>query len=226
MKSTSLLFSSLLLLGGCAELPHTMTKVADTLQELGKNAASAAPGAPVATPFSASALPLIFKNTADGARWPRVALTIVDMPANSDFTWMGWGMGGYVGVPRASLTVPPANFCIVVSAVVWKSEKVSEQVPPVPFCGRDTRQRAVSDDYYGDLLGWAQVAKNTPGNTGTARTAGPNAPLKSFPPRSIVIGSASSQGGLMFAHLVAAMGLELAADPLHEARLWVVKTKY
>ncbi len=207
-------------LTGCAEFPQNMNQVADTLQKMGHG--SLTPTTP--SKFSQSGLADIFKNTNAEDKWPRVALTIEDMPQYADFPWERWGMGGVTGTPSASRTIPPADFCITVSVVVWKNATTSQQISHIPYCGRDIRENEVSDDFSYQTLGWAQVPKNSSKNTGASRTNGPNPPLKSFPPRSIIIDKNNSQAGLMFAHLLMAMGIDLAVDPLHETRLWVVST--
>lgn len=143
------------------------------------------------------------------------------MPADAQNNWFEWRAAP---VPAASVAVAPANYCITISAVVWKSEKSSQRFDHIPYCGRDAKVRDITDDYTFTLLGWAQMPKNGGKNTGASRTFGPNPPLKSFPSRSIIIDTANSRASFMFAHLLMSMGLDLTVDYLHENRLWVVST--
>jgi hypothetical protein len=209
-----------MMLGACAELPQQMDQVADNLRKLGQNAASPmAPSGP--TVFSQSGLANVFKGTGLQTKWPRVALTIENMPVDANETWFDWRPGP---LPAASVAIAPANYCITISAVVWKSEKSSQRFDHVPYCGRDAKAGDIPDDYAFSLLGWAQVPKTGGKNTGASRTFGPTPPLKSFPSRSIVIDASNTRAGFMFAHLVMSMGLDLTVDYLHENRLWVVST--
>ncbi|WP_439890188.1 hypothetical protein ACS7SF_13105 [Ralstonia sp. 25C] len=146
------------------------------------------------------------------------------MPADADLLWITWPMPYRGGTPSASATAAPANYCITVSAVVWKSEKSSQHFDHIPYCGKDAKLGAITDDYSFSLLGWAQFAKNGVKNTGNSRTFGPNPPLKSFPSRSIIIDKTSSRAGFMFANLVMSLGMDLTVDYMHESRLWVVST--
>lgn len=216
----ALLVAACTMLTACAELPQQMDQVADNLRKLGQNVSNPiTPSGPTA--FSQSGLANVFKGTDSSSKWPRVALIIEDMPSRANENWFDWKPGP---LPAASVAIAPANFCITISAVVWKSEKSSQKIEHIPYCGRDTKVGNITDDYIAPLLGWAQMPKNGTKNTGTARTLGPNPPLKSFPSRSIIIDTASSRAGFMFMNLTMSMGLDLTEDYLHESRLWVVST--
>jgi len=204
------------MLAACAQLPAQMDQVADNLRKLGHPPDQSGP-----TPFSQSGLAGLFMGTDSTSQWPRVALTIDDMPADAGESWFDWKPGP---LPAASVAVPRANYCLTISAVVWKNEKSSQKFDHVPYCGRDAKVGAIPDDYAYSLLGWAQVPKSGGKNTGASRTFGPVPPLKSFPSRSIVIDGSNTRAGFMFSHLLMSMGLDLSADHLHENRLWVVST--
>lgn len=239
-KSVLAILASSLLATACAQLPQEMNKLADSLQKIGKPdpaPASAQRTLDSSTPtaFSQSALAGVFKNTSVADKWPRVALTIEKMPPYAEAGWAvssalpDWGMTGSMrgaagGMPEARRVVPPADYCITVSAVIWSDAKTSRQIPSTPYCGRDFKLNEISNDYAYEILGWAQVPKGDVKNTGTARTKGSSPPLKSFPPRSIIVDNANSAASLMFAHLLIAMGMDLAVEPLREYRLWVVAT--
>ncbi|KVH42037.1 hypothetical protein [Burkholderia diffusa] len=208
------------ILTACAELPQQMDQVADNLRKLGQNvSAPIVPSGPTA--FSQSGLANVFKGTETASKWPRVALTIDNMPPDAANNWFAWQAAP---VPAASVAVAPANYCITISAVVWRNEKSSQRFDHIPYCGRDAKVRDITDDYTFTLLGWAQMPKNAVKNTGASRSFGPNPPLKSFPSRSIIIDTANSRASFMFAHLLMSMGLDLTVDYLHENRLWVVST--
>lgn len=218
----AVVLASLTVLGGCAELPKQLDQVADNLRELGRNSTAGKPAAP--TKFSQSPLANVFSGSEPASQWPRVALTIDEMPGDADFVWLDWPMQNRVGSPMASAIVVPANYCITVSAVIWKNEKTSQKVERVPYCGKDAKVGEITDDYTFSMTGWTMAPKNGFKNTGASRTSGPNPPLKSFPSRSLIIDRNNSRASLIFAHLVMGMGLDLTQDYLNEGRLWVVST--
>jgi hypothetical protein len=239
-KSVFAVLASSLLATACAQLPQEMDKFADNLRKIGKTepappSAQRTLDSSAPTAFSQSGLAGVFKNTSVADKWPRVALTIEKMPPDAEAGWLvssslpGWGMTGNLrgtagGAPEARRTVPPPEYCITVSAVIWSDAKTSRQIPATPYCGKDFKLNEISNDYAYEILGWAQVPKADVKNTGTARTKTSLPPLKSFPPRSIIVDNANSAAALMFAHLLIAMGMDLAVEPLREYRLWVVAT--
>ncbi|WP_081768895.1 hypothetical protein [Herbaspirillum sp. RV1423] len=192
------------LLTGCAELPQNMKQMSDTLTNMGR-------GKFGPTKFEQSGLANIFKGTQAKDNWPRVALTIDEIPDGAERPSSDWSDKG-----------PPIGYCITVSATVWKSEKVSQKIDRVPFCASDLDTRIQNN--WSAVLGWARTPKTEIRNTGVSRTSGPNPPARSFPNHSIIIENAGSKANVMLGGLLWNMGIDLAEDPLHEARVWVVST--
>ena len=202
------------MLTACAGLPQQMDQVADNLRQLGQSVSSPlVPSGPSA--FSQSGLANVFKGTDPASKWPRVALTIDNMPADAQNNWFEWRAAP---VPAASVAVAPANYCITISAVVWKSEKSSQRFDHIPYCGRDAKVRDITDDYTFMLLGWAQMPKNGGKNTGASRTFGPNPPLKTasrnaeYTESSYIYANAGGQQISVTCHITRALAEALLAE--------------
>lgn len=213
MKTGLYLLIAATLLAGCADqvnsLNSTLTSAVTSLQ-------GHANASPTTDAFATSGLPGIFRGKPASSGWPRVALTIDSMPADANAPRVAWtnSGGGYS---------PPPNWCMTVSAVVWTSPRQSREIHNVPFCGWDIPQGQPGSTVTNSLY-WSTMPKSSVKNTGAARTTGPNPPLKSFPNHGFFVENAASKAAFMFDHLLMSMGLDLADDPSHEYRLWVVST--
>ncbi|WGS54423.1 hypothetical protein LFL96_25765 [Paraburkholderia sp. D15] len=201
------------LLTGCADqvatLNSSMTNAVMSLQ-------SRVTAPPANDAFSSSGLRGVFANHPLESGWPRVALTIDSMPPDANTSRYTWNAidGGYA---------PPQGYCLTVSAVVWSSPTKSREIHGVPFCAQDIAPGQTGSTTP-NILYWSTMPKTSVKNTGTRRTTGPTPPLKSFPNHGFFVDNITSKAAFMFDHLVETMGLDLADDPMHEYRLWVVTT--
>ncbi|WP_250511468.1 hypothetical protein [Caballeronia sp. GACF4] len=198
------------LLFGCANLSSGLTSTINQGLTSMKSMSS-----PNAGTFDSSGLRGIFTTQTGSSQWPRVALTIESTPTDASQDIIRWWTGREYAVP--------ANYCIQVSAVVWTSSRESRQIKQVPFCGSDIPSGQPGAGNL-KILEWGNATRRDTANTGFNRTIGPLPPVHPMPPHGILLSGNLTRAGFMFDHLVMSMGLDLALDPTHEQRLWLIST--
>lgn len=139
-----------------------------------------------------------------GGEWPRVALTINQLP---EWFYSDLSKKGHYD----------SNDCIVVSFTVWESAGKAKSYDNIRFCGNDI----VLDTPYAKLSLWSGFgsARKTD-NTGKQRSAGPLPPERLFPNKTGLDMFFPGHGSFYLGGIMATLGYNW--NESQDYRFWVV----
>ena len=146
------------------------------------------------------------------SEWPRVALTIHQVPGNFYDSHGGRAL--------------PPDFCVRVSAVVWKNATTSTKIPEENFCVGHSKRPWQHSAW--DFALWSTLpAPYQHAHTGIKRTNGPTPPNHLFPDGMKYKGRngiefAVTSGGVWAFSLAAQMGFDISIEPGKDRRFWIV----